>query len=298
MKFIPNGASLALGRAALKTRKHSPVIMFSVGIAGSVASTVLACRATLKLEEVLQQSEIKKDQIAYAEEHKPEEVYSKKDAENDRRILRVQTVANVAKLYAPAICVGVASIGLLTGSHVVLTKRNTALLAAYGVLERGFNEYRARVRDELGEAKDLEYRYGAVDKEIVEEGEHGHEVKTIRRIDPDAPTSIYARKFEEGNPNWKPFSERNQFFIRCQQDWANDRLQSRGHVFLNEVYDALGLERTREGSVVGWILGGNGDGYIDFGLKDDHQQVADFFSGRVDSVWLDFNVDGTIWDKI
>jgi hypothetical protein len=186
MKFIPNGASLALGRAALKTRKHSPVIMFSVGIAGSVASTVLACRATLKLEEVLQQSELKKDQIAYAEEHKPEEVYSKKDAENDRRILRVQTVANVAKLYAPAICVGVASIGLLTGSHVVLTKRNTALLAAYGVLERGFNEYRARVRDELGEAKDLEYRYGAVEKEIVEEGEHGHEVKTIRRIDPNA----------------------------------------------------------------------------------------------------------------
>lgn len=301
MKFVPAGLSAKLGRQILLTRKHSPVILFGVGLAGTVTATVLACRATLKLEDTLAEGEMLKNHIKIAGEKGKNDkgaTYTPSDAESDLRIVRAKTIVKVGKLYAPAIAVGLTSAGLLTGSHVVLTKRNTALLAAYGVLEKGFNEYRNRVRTELGDDKDREFRYGAVEKEVVVEGEHGHEVQRIKQIDPNSDGGIYARKFDEDNVNWKPNSEYSQFFIRCQQDWANNLLQARGHVFLSEVYDALGFERDRPSTVVGWLKNGSGDGYVDFGLNDDNQQVADFFAGRVNTVWLDFNVDGTIWDKI
>lgn len=295
MKFIPNGVSATLVRAALQTRKHSPVIMFGAGVVGTVASTVLACKATLRIDEVLSKAEYDRYRVKQASDLKRED-YTEKDADNDLRLVKIKLAGNLLKLYGPAIGVGVVSIGLLTGAHVTLTKRNAALSAAYFALDRGFKEYRERVRNELGEEKEREFRYGAIEKEFVQEGEHGHEVVRVKRINPNG-TSIYARVFDELNPKWKPGPDYNRLFIISIQNFANDRLNSRGHLFLNEVYDMLGMERVPEGQVVGWVKG-NGDGYIDFGLDEDRQQVVDFFNGDVDSIWLDFNVDGEVWKLI
>lgn len=297
MSIIPSSASVTVARQALKLRKHSPVLMFGAGVVTAAASTVFACKATLKVEEVLNETEKKKLDIDYARDTAPEK-YSDKDRSQDLVKLRVQTAVNLGKLYAPAIGLGVLSIGLLTGSHVVLSKRNVALTAAYSALEKGFNEYRARVRDELGEDKEREFRYGVIQKEIVEEGENGHEVKTVTRIDGSPRgSSIYARVFDELNPNWKPMPEYNRLFLQAQQAYANNQLQSRGHVFLNDVYDSLKMPRSKEGSVVGWLKG-HGDDFVDFGLFDDDNQVKDFMRGEEGAVWLDFNVVGNIWDKI
>lgn len=301
MKFVPNSVSATIARQILKTQKHSPVIMFSAGMVGAVTATVLACKSTLKLEEVLAKAEDKQNEIKLAGETNPTlsggGVYTAEDAKDDLRLLRIKTAGNVIKLYAPALVVGVASAALLTGAHVVLTKRNVALSAAYAALDRGFKEYRARVRNELGDDKDREFRYGAIDKEIVEEGEHGHEVKTIKRIDPTTGLSIYAKVFDDNNKNHRRSPGANRLFIQTQQNFANDRLNSHGHIFLNEVYDMLGLDREPFGQVVGWVKN-NGDGYVDFGLNEDTREVYDFMNGDEQAVWLDFNVDGEVWKLI
>lgn len=301
MKFVPNAVALKAARTVLLARKHSPILMFGAGVAGSLTATVLACKATLKLEETLVKAEDKRNEIKHAGETNPElksgGVYSEKDAQSDLRILRVKTAAEIGKLYAPAIVVGVISYGLLTGAHVVLTKRNTAVTAAFVAVDKAFKQYRDRVRQDVGEEKDLEYRYGAVEKEIVEEGEHGHEVKTVKRINPETGKSMYAVLFGEGNKNWLRAPGANRLFVQSQQSWANDLLNARGHVFLNDVYDMLGFERTKAGAVVGWVKG-NGDGYITFGLDDNKREVYDFFEGFEKSVWLDFNVDGVVYDLI
>lgn len=300
LKAISTAVTSKVGRQVLTVQKHSPAILFGTGVAGFVATVVLATRATLKLDEVLQENEKNVELANKAREIDPNK-YSEEDKERDLKLNKVQTAIKVVKLYAPAVAIGVVSVGCLTGSHVILTKRNAAVTAAYAALDKGFREYRARVVKDLGAEKDAEYRYGMVDKEIAVETDHGTDVKTVKAMpEGNGGRSIYAVCFDESSPNWSKDRGYNQMFINTQQSWATDKLRANGHLFLNEVYDMLGLPRTKAGAVVGWIMDGeNSDNYVDFGVfRGDISRGTDFVNGDERSVWLDFNVDGVIYDKI
>jgi hypothetical protein len=121
----------------------------------------------------------------------------------------------------------------------------------------------------------------------------------VKRVGPDG-ASIYARFFDPTSTSWSKEPEYNLIFVQCQQNYANDLLRARGHVFLNEVYDMLGIPRSQAGAVVGWILSQDRttDNYIDFGVFDDEKNARDFVNGYEGSILLDFNVDGVIFDKI
>lgn len=293
MKFVPEAIGRQVARKALITQKASPELLFGVGIVGIVGSTVLACRATLKMESVLDEAQHNLE-TARALEH-PE--YSEKDRSRDISLIYFQSSVKVIRLYAPAIIVGGISIYALTSSHRILTKRNMALTAAYGALEKGFNEYRGRVIDKYGEEEDRNLRYGS---EVATITDGKNKKREIVRVGTDDP-SIYARFFDPVSPSWNKEPEYNMIFLKCQQNYANDLLRARGHVFLNEVYDMLGLPRSSAGAVVGWVLSKNGetDNFINFGVFDGREQVArDFVNGREGAILLDFNVDGVIYDRI
>jgi hypothetical protein len=297
MKFIPNAVTLRICRTVLIGQKHSPAILFGAGVVGVVASTVLACRASLNLDMTIQQTQDKLEQAKSFHEQGHAN-YTDKEYRPDVARIYAKGVVSLGKLYGPAIVLGVVSIGALAGSHNILTKRNAALTAAYAALDKGFKQYRSRVIDEYGEDKDREFRYGAEEREILDHST-GELVKTgIKQVAPGDP-SIYARFFDEYSKNWERTPEHNFFFVKCQQTYANDRLRARGHVFLNEVYESLGLDHTTAGAIVGWVMSGNGDNYIDFGIFDgDNPRARDFVNGREGSILLDFNVDGVIYDKI
>lgn len=303
MRFVPNVVSSTVARQALHFQKHSPAIMFGAGISFAVIAAVKACQATLKVEDVLKEAEKTRAELQTINTNRPE-VYTVEKLKHDERQVRIILARDLTKLYAPAVALGVASVGLLTGAHVVLTKRNVALTAAYVGLDRVFNEYRNRVRNELGEDKDREFRYGVTTSEVVEETKSGHEVKNVKRVGVDGKRSQYAVKFDQSNPNWQPQAEYNRTFIMLKQCWANEKLRAKGHLFLNDVYEDLGMEPTPAGQIVGWVLGGNGkttagDGYVDFGLFNPQtEEILDFMRGEEGSVWLDFNVDGPVWDLI
>lgn len=297
MSIIPNVITSKFARQILLARKNSPHVMFGVGVAASVTSTVLACRGTLKLEEVLAEGE-RQEKLAERALNLEKAGYEVKDYNKDLTIIKVKTAGRIFKLYGPALGVGLVGISCLTGSHVVMNKRNVGLTAAYAALDKGFREYRERVTGAFGEDRERELRYGSVEKEIVEETETGPQVKTVKRAGEWAGKSVYARFFDEYTKNWSPEPEYNKIFIRCQQNYANDLLQARGHVLLNEVYDMLGIERSSAGCVVGWVLDKGGDNFIDFGVFDKNDATRDFVNGREASILLDFNVDGVIYDKI
>lgn len=290
MKLIPNAVTTKCARQILLSKKFAPQILFGTGVVGMVGSTVLACRATLKLDETLQETQNDLS-IAHSLEH---EDYSEGDRKRDISIIYVRSAVSVTKLYAPSILLGAASIGALTSSHKMLTQRNIALTAAYAALDKGFSEYRARVIDKYGEQQDREFRYETEQVEIV--NSKGKTVKETR-VAPGA-ASIYARFFDEYSTSWGKEPEYNLLFLRAQQNYANDLLNSRGHVFLNEVYAMLGIEHSQAGAVVGWVISKDGDNFIDFGVFDDTNSCRDFVNGREGSILLDFNVDGVIYDKI
>lgn len=285
-------------RSLLVAQKHSPTILFAAGVVGVVATTVTACKATLKLEEVISEAS---ENLETAKNLQHDD-YSERDRQKDVAYIYIQSAAKLGKLYGPSIILGSLSIAALSGSHNILTRRNAALTAAYAAIEKSFKDYRKRVISEFGSDKDRELRYGTETKSInITDANGNTKKKTVSVVSSTSP-SPYARFFDETNRNWSPTPEYNVMFLRGQQNWANDRLRARGHLTLNDVYDELGLERTKAGFVVGWLWDNEnaGDGYVDFGIFSDNslQRMHDFVTGREGVILLDFNVDGVIYDKI
>lgn len=288
--------NLSRNRAMLEliAKKNSPKVLFVGGVVGMVGTTVLACRATLKVQEVLEGTE-RDIMVSHAVRDQHPDQYSESDRQKDSVIIYARSAGKITMLYAPSIILGTISIAALTKSHNILQERNAALMAAYAALDKGFKAYRSRVIEKYGEDQDREFRY---ETEVVASGS-GKTKKTQVRIAQDGP-SVYAVFYDEYSPNWSREPEINKIFLKNKQNYVNDLLRARGHVFLNEVYHELGLPHTKAGAVVGWIMGEDGDNYIDFGVftNDAEPRVRDFVNGREGSILLDFNVDGVIFDKL
>lgn len=304
MKSLQNVAmtvSKMTGRTGLALKAASPEILLGIGVIGVVTSTVLACRATLKVETVLDGHKETIEKIHKAKETVDSDNYSETDYKKDLTITYVKTGANFVKLYGPSVSLGLLSLGCIIGGHGIIKQRNVALMAAYKAVEESFSAYRKRVTEEYGENADYMYKNG-LKQEVVSEIETDEDgkskkVKKNKLVTDPNGLSQYARFFDESSSEWTKNADYNMMFLQSQQNYWNNMLQARGHVFLNEIYDALGLPRSQAGAVVGWVIGENRDNFIDFGLFDgDRAKVRDFVNGYERSILLDFNVDGVIYD--
>lgn len=295
-------------RLGLKFKKHTPEILVVSGVIGTVVSTVMACKATTKIDEVLaeQKKNIEKTKN-YVAENGYSEKYTEKDYKKDLSIFYGKSGIELAKLYAPSIVLGVASITSILAGHNILHKRNVAIAAAYTAVDKGFKDYRKRVIERFGEELDKELKYNIKAKEIEEivkdekTGKEKVEKKTINVADPNE-FSDYARFFDDGCTGWTKDPEYNLMFLKDQQRYANDLLKSKGYLFLNDVYDMLGIPRSKAGQCVGWIYDEKypvGDNFVDFGIYDIYNEKArDFVNGYERTILLDFNVDGDILDML
>lgn len=292
-------------KVELKAIKHSPEILAGVGVVGVVGSLVMACKATTKLSDVLEESKEQLDKIKeVVADPAYEEKYSQDDAKKDTTITYVQTAMKVTKLYAPSVILCASSLGCLLASNNILKKRNAALSAAYMTVDKSFKEYRKRVADRFGEEVEKEIRYNIKAEEITKVDEDGNEVtETVKVMDgTDDPNSYsdYARFFDESCAAWQNDAEYNLTFLKAQQQYANDLLKAKGRLFLNEVYRMLGIDETKAGQVVGWVYNPDnptGDNFVDFGIYNmQRERVRAFVNGYEPNILLDFNVDGVIWN--
>ena len=228
--------------------------------------------------------------------------YTEEDSKKDIAKVYVQTGLELAKMYAPSVLLGAASLTCIITSHRIVTKRNVALAAAYATIDQGFKEYRGRVIERFGEDLDKELRFNIKKKEVEEQvvDENG-EVQTIVKNEEVADPnfySMYARFYDDGCTGWEKDAEHNLFFLKQQQNYANDLLKVQGYLFLNDVYDMLGIPKTKAGFIVGWIYDEKhpvGDNFVDFGIWNKSDPNARrFVNGKERVILLDFNVDGNI----
>lgn len=298
MKSVNGVAS----KIVMKLKKHSPEILIMAGIAGTVVSAVLACKATTKVAEILDETKGTLDTIHEGMETGAinGQEYTTEDGKKDTVVVYAQTGMKLAKLYAPAIILGTLSITSILASNNILRKRNVALGAAYAAIDKSFKEYRGRVIERFGEQVDTELKYGIKAKkfeEIEVDPETGKEKKvkkTVMVADPNLQ-SDYAVYFDSKSRNYETNPDYNRMFLKAQQAFANDKLQTRGHLFLNEVLDDLDLPRTPAGQIVGWTKDGP-DGYVNFRIVEVERETED---GRHEpALLLDFNVEGNIWEKM
>ena len=302
---VISGAKRSVIKAGFKVKKHSPEILVVVGVAGVVTSTVMACKATTKAGDILEEHKNQMnaiDQVVKMDRND----YMEEDHKKDTTIVYTQTAIKFVKLYSPSIMIGVLSLGCIIYSHNILTKRNAALAAAYATVDRGFKEYRGRVVERFGKELDHELRYNikAQEFEKTEVDKKGNEKvvkETVNVADPNL-YSDYARFFDDGCNGWSKDPEQNLTFLKCQQAYANEKLKAKGYLFLNDVYKMLGIPATKAGQIVGWIYDEKnpiGDNFVDFGLYDMNKPVVrDFVNGYERTILLDFNVDGNILEMM
>lgn len=289
-------------KAVMKLKKHSPEILVVAGIAGTVVSAVLACKATTKVAEILDETKGTLDTIHDGMETGAinGQEYTTEDGKKDTVVVYAQTGMKLAKLYGPAIILGTLSITSILASNNILRKRNVALGAAYAAIDKSFKEYRGRVIERFGEQVDTELKYGIKAKKFEEievdpdTGKEKKVKKTVMVADPNLQ-SDYAVYFDSKSRNYETNPDYNRMFLKAQQAFANDKLQTRGHLFLNEVLDDLDLPRTPAGQIVGWTKDGP-DGYVNFRIVEVERETED---GRHEpALLLDFNVEGNIWEKM
>ena len=305
---VSTSAAKFAGKAEFTIKKNSPEILLGAGIVGFVGTIVLACRATCRADEVLEFHRRKIKDIEDAKEiadadPEGEMSYDIEIYRQDKAIRYLKTTGNLAKLYAPTVAVGALSLACILTSRNIMQKRYLGVVAAYNGLSAAFEEYRKRVRDEYGEGLDKHFRYGTTYEELPVYDENGKKTKEKEQVEKTETgmvmqTDDSCRFFDSSNPNWDKNPAFSMMWLRGQQNILNDILHTRGHVFLNEVYDALGFPHTPQGAVLGWI-DGEGDNCIDFGLYDPNKESVRRFVNGVDNViMLEFNHDGVIWDKI
>ena len=308
---IVNKMTRAFHKVGFKLKKHSPEILVVAGVIGTVTSAVMACKATLKVSDVIDETketiDIIHNCVGKGLKTSDGEEYTQEVANKDLIVVYIQTGWKFAKLYGPAVLLGVASIGCMVGSNHILRKRNIALGAAFTAMDKSFKEYRGRVIERFGKDLDRELRFNTKAKQIEETvvDENGKEstvTKTVEIVDPNVAHSIYSVVFCEGNTGWTKNAELNKVFLLQQQNYANDKLRLNGVLTLNEVYDMIGAPRTAYGQLAGWVYTEDssvGDNFVDFGIFDiNSEKKCDFINGIERSIILDFNCIGNVLDYI
>ena len=307
MSNISTKAASFVKKTGFQLRQYSPEILVVAGVIGTVVSAVMACKATTKVNDILEQHKEDVEKIhTVAKDEKYADEYTESDMKKDLTIVYAQTALKFAKLYGPAVLLGGLSItGILTSNNI-LRKRNIALATAYAALDKSFKGYRERLTERYGETVDRELKYGIkaqkIEETVVDENGKTKKTKTIVPVVENEKNSVYARFFDETNPNWEKNPDYNLMFLRAQVNYANQRLRADGYLFLNDVYESLGIPKCSIGQVVGWIYDPedqNADCHVSFGIYDIYKAVSrDFVNGFEPAILLDFNVDGVMWDKI
>ncbi len=307
MSNISTKAASFVKKTGFQLRQYSPEILVVAGVIGTVVSAVMACKATTKVNDILEQHKEDVEKIhTVAKDEKYADEYTESDMKKDLTIVYAQTALKFAKLYGPAVLLGSLSItGILTSNNI-LRKRNIAIATAYAALDKSFKGYRERLTERYGETVDRELKYGIkaqkIEETVVDENGKTKKTKTIVPVVENEKNSVYARFFDETNPNWEKNPDYNLMFLRAQENYANQRLCADGYLFLNDVYESLGIPKCSIGQVVGWIYDPedqNADCHVSFGIYDLYRAVTrDFVNGFEPAILLDFNVDGVMWDKI
>lgn len=306
------GVKKTFCRAGLTIKKYSPEILTTVGVISFIGTVVYACKQTTKAHDILEAYKKEMDEIKEVKEISDAGnlldpkgnniIYEPEELRRDKFGAVSRCGVGLMKVYAGPVILGTVSITSFLSANHILKKRYLGAVAAFNIISNAFNKYRDRVRTTYGKEVDdmMMYGYTPEKREFVEVDENGKTKKHKEDVlvtDSSLNINPYAKFFDESCGDWSPDPELSRLFLESQERILTNKLHECGHLFLNEVYDALDIPRTGIGAVVGWI-DGMGDNCIDFGLHRDDSNVRRFINGVENVVLLDFNVDGVIYDKL
>lgn len=286
----------AIGAARLVLKANAPTLMVGGGIVAMGAGTVIACKQTLKVEDVLAKHTPDLEKIQRGQDLNLSG-YGVEVARQDRIKVYSRAGLDLTKVYAIPVVLWSGGAVLVFGGHRMMMRRNATLALAYTGLMKAFDAYRERVVQHYGSETDQAMMSGYITKEIVDPETGEKSIVSTRNWDGEV-TDPYNRIFEQGATSaWEPDLGVNKMFIANQQRFAQQLLNRRGYLWLSEVYECLGFPENDISRVVGWKVRKNPDGtkdipFVDFGLDKPHPD--DWKFSKENAIYLDFNTQGLI----
>lgn len=212
------------------TVDNSPAILTAIGITGTVATAYLTAKSTLKAHALI------REEIARVNHG----IHPDRQVDPTRKDVFLMTW----RFFIPPTITGVITIASIFGANHVSTRRAAAMATAYSISERAFSEYKEKVVEKIGEAKEQKYRdeiaQERVDRNPVDEKSviitGNGEVLCL-----DQFTGRYFMSSMEA--------------IRRAENELNHSILHDGYASLTDLYDLLGLERTAFSDGVGWTDG-------------------------------------------
>ena len=245
--------------------KNAPKICVAAGVIGVTTGTVVACKATH--ENVI-------------------EVEKAKDNFKDKDY--IPAVKRFARIYWPSVMIIGGSLFIMVGGHYILAKRYAGLVIAYKGLNETYKDYRSYILENYGKETDFAARH--CKDSIAAEGDTAIAPDDI--FIPDRDLSDFAVFFGKDYSDLLTTDNPEEAFnaLKSTEEWANAILHDQGYIFLQDVYEALGLDRFAPDGV-GWCKG-FGDDFVDFGIFNVRNGRA--VNGTEPVFLLDFNYDGYI----
>ena len=278
-------------------KSHSSDLKMGFGTASVIGGTVLLCKETITACDIVRTYREEKQKLI-------DDGAEKKDINK----LKAKTAGKVVITMLPGAAVEAGGLVSMWNGY---SKTKTALISvglAYEELKTFTDGYRQEVRERYGEEVDEELAYHYKTAEVVVEDEDGNEhTETVKIYPADSKgmPSPYARYFCYGEAEGAERDfDYNDHFLHAQQRACRDCFRARKAFMLNDVYDLLGIKRSKAGNRVGWIYDPNnpeGDNQIDFRIRVVYREVLDADgnpNGFERVHMIDPNVDGVVEDGL
>ncbi len=313
---LPKKLTQAVGKMLLKTKAARPEICMVGGFVLGGAALVLVGVETWKGKDKLSEDAhnvkcyTKKAYEEYFEQNPEMPKYSEEDRKKFYREYAVIFAKDIAKTYWKPATLAIGSTALIFGGNRLLRKELSIATTALVTLKQNYDTLVAKMRKELGDEKTQELLYGTKVADVFD-AETGKSLGKTAIIDDAAMISPYAFRFDDGkwdeekgrytyrNPVWNSSKVVNIATIVSLQNSFNDLLKINGFVFENEVRREFGMKLLERGWKYGWVLGSDGDGFIDFGVLPGPNQIPVnklFMDEKnpFNTPIIDLNVDGKI----
>lgn len=219
----------ALGRQAQNfTKENSPQILTAIGVTGALAGAVLTGKATVRAVKIVEIENAQRVQ-----DRKPD-------------LTKGETFKLLWKLYVPAAGVLTLTCVSVVCANRIGMKRTAAAAAALALTERGWDEYKAQVREQIGKREANKVEHGVAQK------------KTERAIAENGPLviptegKVWCMDGYSGRPLMTTINA-----VEKAVNQVNRQIQSRfeGHATVSDFYDLIGLDSTSLSEEMGWHAG-------------------------------------------
>jgi hypothetical protein len=203
-------------------KEHSTTLLAGVGVAGTIATSVLTAKATVKAVRVVEDDLVAQDI-------------------SSGPVTKTEIVKAVWPLYIPPIGVGAVTIASIVMANRLSIRQTAAMAAAYSLSEKSFQEYRDKVAEKLGSNKEQ-----AVRDEVAQD--------RVKNNPPDGLIIVgHGDVLCFDMLSGRYFNSSVETIRKAQND-MNYKIANEMYVSLSEFYDEIGLKANMFSDEVGFNI--------------------------------------------